>query len=300
VNKENRKNLGYIYSLLFCLVRSLIIVLSKYLLSFFNPWLLGLFYSSIGAISIFLVYKEKSHFREIKKVKILLILIVIGILGSIFNLCLLVGLKHSTAINSSILLRAEIMFSVILGWIFLKEKLTIVDFLGALVMLLGFLFVSEIRINQIKFYLRGDILFLTGAFVVSVNALLIKKLLSYGLSGSVIATYNLTITTIFFTFFTLLFKQYFDFVFLFIGKNFFLVILLGIFIGISYVLYYGALRHIPIWLVKVLVLFIPVFTVIISYVFLSEIITKRQLIGILLTVIGGVIILYNQSSKVTK
>jgi drug/metabolite transporter (DMT)-like permease len=188
------------------------------------------------------------------------------------------------------------MFSAILGWIFLKEKMKTLDFLGVAFMLGGFFLVSGFNPLKFKFNQAGDILFLIQALLLSINALLIKRLLVKGISGFVIASINLLLTSILFFSFSFFLDYISDIGLVFEGINILLVSALGILVGSNYLFYYSALRNIPIWLVKVLVLFVPILTAILGYLFLSEILTQRHFYGIILTIAGGIIILSTQSS----
>lgn len=270
--------------------------MNKLLLKDLNPWLLGLSNSGIGAIFLFLFILGKGGFQEIRRAKgHLTVLIFIGLMGSLYNLGTLMGLKHSTAVNASILLRADIMFSIILGWVFLKERLSLFDFLGIGLMMLGSFLIMKIGILGLQFRWRGDSFFLLATLALSVNAMMIKRLLLDEIPGRIIAVFNATINVIFFATFTLILEQYHNLRFFSEREIFFLVPTLGLLTGITYLLYYGALTHIPIWLVRILMLLIPIFTAVIGYTILAEVINQGQLYGMILTIVGGILILYKQS-----
>ncbi|MCD6318157.1 DMT family transporter [Candidatus Aerophobetes bacterium] len=291
---------GYVNILFLSIANSFVVVLNKLLLTRdFNIWIVGFFNFSIAAALLFSFTLYKSGFQGIRnKESRFATLVFIGLMGFLYNASVLGGLTRSTPVNASILLRADIMFSTILAWIFLKERLFFFDFLGMGLMMFGFFLVTKARIFGFKMHWSGDSLFLLAAIVLSINALMIKKLLSNKVPGSTIAMYNATINAIFFAIFVWVFKQYHDLRF-FEERNFLLILMLGILTGMNYIFYYGALRWLPIWLVRTSVLFIPIFTAIISYGILSEMIIQAQLYGMIFTISGAAIIIYNQS-KISK
>jgi len=105
---------GYSSALLLCITNSFYTVFSKLLLKELDPLLLGFVNSAIGALFLFSLVLFKNEFQKVKRARRkLTLLVLIGLIGSSYNLSVLIGLKYSSAINGGILLRADIMFSVI-------------------------------------------------------------------------------------------------------------------------------------------------------------------------------------------
>lgn len=282
----------------FALMQSCTVVFNKFLLGSLPPLALGFLNTLIASFFLFLMLGPGRE-REIRKVKArILPLICIGGMGFLYNLCKFMGLKFTTAINAGILLRADIMFSIILSSIFLKkEKCLFWDYIGIALMLVGAIVAMGISsLSKLQLRPRGDLFILGSAFVISVNALVIKKLLTGGMKRRTIAMFNTLINASLFAVFLLILGQLKSINFFIVhAKHSSLVMFTGIGLALNFILYYTSLYHIPLWLVRVFMLFVPVFTPFISHLILSEKITSGQLWGIVLTVGGGAIILYHQT-----
>ena len=75
-----------------------------------------------------------------KDFKILAFVIICG--SIIAPLLLLNGLAHTTAIDSSLLLNAEALFTIIIAYVFLKERCAKREYIGVVMLLIGVIFVT--------------------------------------------------------------------------------------------------------------------------------------------------------------
>jgi len=79
--------------------------------------------------------------------------------------------------------------------------------------------------------------------------------------------------------------------------DFLIVILSGIFFSASVILYYKAVQHDEISRIAILFQMGPIFVLVLSFLFLSEILTKNQFIGFLFLLSAGLIISCRQTKK---
>ncbi|MEN3041994.1 MAG: DMT family transporter [Fervidobacterium sp.] len=220
-------------------------------------------------------------------------LVVIGLLGFLLDYTAFMGFKYSTASKGAILLRSDVLFSTLVSIAF-GQKVTLLELIIVILMLFGVFLVSEQSINQLSF-VYSDIFFLFSALFISLNAFVIRSVQTdkkNPTSDNVIAFYN--------NFFTFLFFI------LFLGKNFQLSEFLGIkldpsFLGLLfasifqfliYVFYYHCLRRYPVWLVRSILLLMPVYVSLFSFLFLKEKLTFLQIIGMVI-ILGCALVLTN-------
>jgi drug/metabolite transporter (DMT)-like permease len=121
----------------------------------------------IAAFSILPFYaigEKKVKEKSILNAKDYFILLVIGIIGGgIAPFLFFEGLKNTTASNASVLEGGELLFTVMVGLLFFKEKLTKLGYFGMIITIIGIAFVSlydtKNQNNLYNFRLNvGDIL----------------------------------------------------------------------------------------------------------------------------------------------
>lgn len=107
-------------------------------------------------------------------------LIFVILCGSIIApLLLLNGLNQTTAINSSLLLNAEVLFTVAIAFIFLNERCGKGEYLGILLLLVGVIFVTTNGAFQnlaLSEYLLGNMLIIGACFFWGIDNNLSKLL----------------------------------------------------------------------------------------------------------------------------
>lgn len=135
---------GMIFALSGALTTSCLVVLSRYLLlRGENPLNLAVWFNLVTIIPWIFIFKK--HTTEFKKLSTrnILLLIFIGIAGSIgINFLQALALSSTSAVNFAFLYRTVTVFTIIFAWIFLKEKLTFTKLLLVVFILIGSYFVT--------------------------------------------------------------------------------------------------------------------------------------------------------------
>jgi drug/metabolite transporter (DMT)-like permease len=196
------------------------------------------------------------------------------------------GLQYTTASNTGWIIGTAPVFMAILGFMIYKEKITLLQFGGILIAVLGLLLLigkgDILNIGLIKN--KGDLLVLGSAFTWGVYSMVNKKIsLSYSplmtilylfiMMAIIIIPLNLNTETI-------------QSVINLSSIGWIAVIFLGLFCsGVAYVIWAQALRDMESAKVGAFLYLEPLVTVIAAWFFLNEVITLMMIIsGILITV----------------
>ena len=213
-------------------------------------------------------------------------------LVAVFHLWIQVtGLQYTTASNTGWIIGTAPVFMAILGFIFYKEKITSLQFLGILVALVGLLLlIGKGDITNIGLIEnQGDLLVLGSAFTWGVYSMVNKKIsLSYSplmtilylflMMAVIIIPFNLNTETI---------NSIIDLSFI----SWMWILFLGIFCsGIAYVIWAQALRDMESAKVGAFLYFEPLVTVIAAWIYLNEEITLLMIFSGLLITAGVFIV----------
>ncbi|MEW5922214.1 MAG: DMT family transporter, partial [Bacillota bacterium] len=267
----------------------LYLAVAKLLFSVIHPFLLGLLVCGGTGLFFFLYLLLKRQIGPcLHAGRRLMELHLVGFLAGIIYLLELQGLKLSSAINAGILLRTDLLFSLLLGFFLLRERLSKVDVAAMAAMVAGVLLVMGVSPAEMESFSVGDLMITGAAFILAVNAYLIKGRLK-DVENTIIAFYNTTITALWFAASATAagiwghWGQIPQWGWTLVG----LCTVLNI---AQYLSYYQAIKLLPIWLLRTLSLVTPVITVAAGAALLRDTVTLSQLIGILL-VGGGVVII---------
>jgi drug/metabolite transporter (DMT)-like permease len=213
-------------------------------------------------------------------------------LVAVFHLWIQVtGLQYTTASNTGWIIGTAPIFMAILGFVFYKEKITLLQFLGILVALVGLLLlIGKGDITNIGLIEnQGDLLVLGSAFTWGVYSMVNKKIsLSYSplmtilylflMMAVIIIPFNLNTETI---------NSVINLSFI----SWLWILFLGIFCsGIAYVIWAQALRDMESAKVGAFLYFEPLVTVIAAWFFLQEEITLLMIFSGLLITAGVFIV----------
>lgn len=222
------------------------------------------------------------------------ILILVGSINFILTMCVFLGLRYCTAVNGAILMRSDILFTVLIGYIIFKRGLSLTDWLSIALMIGGVLLV--IRVNPLKFGLNyfGNILILLSALLIAVNAFLIKIRLR-ALQGGIVAFFNNLVSTICFLPFVLMsgtgrqdLSRLYENPYLWLTVSLLALCTMGI------LFYYYSLKRLPLWTVRTLLLFTPIVSIALSSVFLHEPLFPVQIVGMGIMLTGAFWIIWRQ------
>jgi len=213
-------------------------------------------------------------------------------LVAVFHLWIQVtGLQYTTASNTGWIIGTAPVFMAILGFVFYKEKITLLQFLGILVAVAGLLLlIGKGDITNIGLIEnQGDLLVLGSAFTWGVYSMVNKKIsLSYSplmtilylflMMAVIIIPFNLNAETI---------NSVINLSFI----SWVWILFLGVFCsGIAYVIWAQALRDMESAKVGAFLYFEPLVTVIAAWFFLQEAITLLMIFSGLLITAGVFIV----------
>jgi drug/metabolite transporter (DMT)-like permease len=164
-------------------------------------------------------------------------------------------------------------------------------------MVIGSLMVMNIKVSEFQFHCVGDLLFLLSAAIVVCNAFIIKMKLG-SIRNETIAFYNnLVCTGCYFVAF-LISKDYLSIGILRGNQKLSSVL---IFMAITHILiyipYYYSLKKLSVWIVRTVLLLLPVFTIILSRIFLGEVMKTNQVVGVSIVILGALGIILGHRKK---
>jgi drug/metabolite transporter (DMT)-like permease len=210
---------------------------------------------------------------------------VLGLTGvTLYHMFQNFGLQLTTASHSSLMVSVNPVFIALLGRFYLKERMTLKRVLGVALAFLGVVLV----IRPLEFPLNskgviGDLLSLGAALSWAFYSVLSKKVLFY-LDVNKVTLFSIAFGTLF------LFPSMFIFerpVLPVSAWNWFLLLILGLFCsGLAYLFWIKALESVTTTEAGVFLFFLPVVSVTVAHIVLSEPLTLLFGIGALLVMIG--------------
>ncbi|MFH0863511.1 MAG: DMT family transporter [Candidatus Gottesmanbacteria bacterium] len=164
---------GFIYTFLSAFAWAISIIIVRMLLNAgINAYQVS-FWTVIFAIPFWLlVLLNKS--KELKNLSrnTVCILLCLGIIYAAINIVEIFALKYSQAMNFSFINRTVILFTIVLAWIFLGEKLTLKKNILALLIIIGsYLLITKAQSLSLTL---GDSFTLLEAFLIGISNILAK------------------------------------------------------------------------------------------------------------------------------
>lgn len=249
--------------------------------------------SSILLISFILITGKAEKIRKEDRLLFLL--------SSLFNPFLYFlgenfGLKYSTPTISSVIIATIPVFITIVGYFFLKEKLSLLNITGITVSFLG---IGIMLVNP-DFSLNSPVtgvLFLSGAVLAAVIYTIFLKRLAYKYSALTIITYQNMIGVVYFLpLFILVDYSHF----ITVRPNFELIsslIQLSVFASsLAYIFYTMTVKELGVSRASVFTNLIPVVTAIFSAIFISENFTATKITGMAIVIAGVMIAQWKKRS----
>ncbi|NCA75921.1 MAG: DMT family transporter [Alphaproteobacteria bacterium] len=260
---------------------------SSYLLKFYEPVTIIFIRLILSASFLFLILRLFFPAEQVARKDFKLIL-----LSSLFNPFLYFlgenyGLKYSTPTISAVIIATIPVFSPVVAYLTFREKLSRLNFVGIAVSFAGIVIMLIMKDFTLAADIRG-IIFLFGAVLAALfYSVMLKKLTGKYSALLLIAWQNLLGIFLFLPFF-LIFE--FDSVIHtiptagIVGSFLLLSILAS---SVAFVFFAHSVKLLGISKANIYSNLIPVFTAFFSWILLSESITIRKILGILL-VVGGV------------
>jgi len=272
-----------IYISMFSLFWSLLIFLNKVALNSGVKEVPYTIQTTIVSCSLLVIYNILTKRKEFKKVKLehLKILFFIGIFVGTAYILSIYGLRLSTSINYGFLIKSSIVFTLLLAYVFLKEKMDKIKVILMIVFIIGvYLVTTKGKMIVPKI---GDLLILATAFCFS-TALIIQKPLTAKIHPDIVS----------------------------LGRVFFaLLVILSLIpimklnileiIGLKYVLISGLFAaNVTIFLSKtisvssasyltMMSMMVPVIVAILGVIFLKEHMNIFQIVGGLMIIVSGIL-----------
>lgn len=182
---------GYLSAIMVAMLFGVWFTLDKILLNYLHPLALAALVYSLASVFLFVIRLSPLHspileivHRE-SKVEIHIsrrnyfTLFLTALFGAVIAPALyLNGLNQITAVNAALLTNVEILFIILLGIFFLKEKVKPKDIVGFAFLLLGAIFLSTNNLQNFSFdqNLLGSLLVVASCFFWSMDTTLTKFL----------------------------------------------------------------------------------------------------------------------------
>lgn len=182
---------GYLSAIIVAMLFGVWFTLDKILLGYLHPLALAAMVYTMASAFLFLIRLTPLHphileiiHRE-SKVEIHIsrrnyfTLFLTAIFGAVLAPSLyLTGLDQITAVNAALLANVEILFILLLGIFFLKERVKLKDIIGFAFLLVGAIFLSTNNLQNLSFNqnLVGSLLVIASCFFWSMDTILTKFL----------------------------------------------------------------------------------------------------------------------------
>ena len=235
--------------------------------------------------------------------RMMLVMVLIGLLGFLLDFTAFLGLRYSSAGGGTVLLKTDVLMAAVISAVVFKEKFRLWDIGAILMMFCGVL----LTMNVFHLQMSGvnDLFFILSAFFVTLNAFVIQWALHHPktpVKGMTIGFYNNFYAMLLFGIAVLVSGTGGDLAAGVTGDGVWAIALMaGFGQSFVYVFYYAALGRQPVWLVKVFLLLMPVFTTVIETV--AELVTTgttsmtwSRLGGMLLVLAGAAVLLLKKKT----
>lgn len=228
-------------------------------------------------------------------------LAMIGLMGFLLDTTAFIGLQLSPAGIGTALLKCDVLFVNLISVLVYKERFTALDWGLSLVMLLGVFLVLEIDFSHLDLFNVGNVFFILSALFVSINAFLIKEVQhhpTHPAGDGTIAYYNNLITLVLFSLAALITRQVGELGRVAGNGGLALALLLsGVGQTLIYIVYYYDLRHEPVWLVKVILLLMPLAAAVLGLLLFGDGMSAVQMAGFAIVLTGALFILLTHSRR---
>lgn len=280
-----KQTIGHLFAIISILIWSTTFISTKILLRTFTPMEILLYRFILGFLFLIIIYPKKLVLKE-KTHEIYFIFA--GLSGvSLYYLLENMALTYTNASNVGVLVSIAPLFTGLVSFIFLKQKLNKNFFYGFVCAIIGIILISFKDITTLEIHPIGDILAICAAFVWAFYSLLSTKISSLG--------YNMILATRRMFFYGIIFMiimlPFFEFNFdlsLFNDKFIILNILfLSLFAcSICFVIWNISIKILGVVKTSVYIYITPVITLIASFIILNEPITPIMTMGTFLVLCG--------------
>ncbi|NQU39845.1 MAG: DMT family transporter [Lentisphaerae bacterium] len=214
-------------------------------------------------------------------------LLLIGLIGFLLNAAVLLAVRMTSVTNVATLARTDVLFSLLLAAFIFREKVDRSAWWTTPLMLAGIYLLTGIVTRPFGMGNGGDALVLLSAFLVALNAYIIRHT-AQRVDPTLIGFVNTATNSALFVVAALLVPPH-SAGMLALGVAFAhpVALELGCIAAIFFASYYIALRALPVWRVRLLMLMIPVVAALAGTFWLDENITAIEAMGMALICAGA-------------
>ncbi len=276
---------GITIAILSCSFFGLAPVFEKTLLLYMSPLALAALSSLSAGVVLLLVMDVAHKIREITTLSrhdVLLVLLTAGMVGVFGPLFYFMGLKTTSVANTLIIGRSNSMLIALFAWLFLKEKWSVHQLLGSVLMVSGLLVIFTRGFMLGYSFMPGDLYVAGAAFMWASSAVLMKKYLQHIPPEVLVAARNIIGGLV------LVLIAFHDISQINVVQEIPLYLLgLAVFgIILAQLLWYSALEHTSASNVGLASISIPVFGTIFAAFFLGEKLELYQIVGGAMVLLG--------------
>jgi len=240
-------------------------------------------FRAIFVTVVALIYALSTNGKNIKiSKKEFSVIFYIAVVGTLVaDLLFYFALTKISVLNAVLIGHLQPIFIILIGYFILKdEKHSKYDYAGIFIMIFGALLVTTQTLQNLLILRIGTMgdLFVVGATVSWATTGIVARKYLKNMNCGVITFYRFLIAAIFFSIY-LLSKSEFHFG----SVN---QIIIGIIVGVGYILYYEGLKRVKAAQAGALELSTPFFAAILGFLVLGELVTPMQIAGILILCIG--------------
>jgi drug/metabolite transporter (DMT)-like permease len=283
---EKREREGVILVIICVFIHGAHPILGKYGVSLVSPLFFASLTNLIAAAGLILIIllKKESLVILIKK-RFFILLFLIGFFGTtLSNIMFFYGVRLTSGINSAILLQVEPIYSLIIGYLLLKERVSTRQIISTLLIIFGTLMVIYQGTSRMNW---GDILILLTPLCYQVGHFFSKQLLN---ETEISPLFIATGRTFYGGLILLILNQ-------FTGSHEFNILIqpdiLAIFIfygivvyALSYLTFYGAIKRINLSKASAIISVYPAISIILARFILKEVPDFYQLGGFFIIMLG--------------
>lgn len=282
MSSSKNEKIGSIFSLTHAVVWGIYAVLLNKYTQNVPPISFAAWCTLFASISAFIQLISQNKLGELKQRSAYKSLILVTFCIVVFPYTLLfMGTKLTSGLNTSILLLAEIIFTVIFTH-FIGEKTTLPKILGSFTIFFGAILILYKGTLQLNL---GDILIILSTLTYPIGNYYSKKALNHVSSSTIIFTRYLFGSLFIFTFAHLFEPQTNQFEL--IQNNFLLIFIIGsLILGCGKILWYQSLKRLDITKAFLLTMTFPLFSLLFLVITASEQITIQQTIGTFIMLLG--------------
>lgn len=290
--------MGTIYVLLACVFWSFTPIFVKIALREIDPFTLAFLRLALATFILLTIYRRQGNKIKIKEFMNGWVVLgggAIGLSYSLYN----IGLQYTFANVANIITESEVICLVFLGWVFLKENMNLLKWIGIVSCFLGIFFVLFQNVSIHSFFqselLFGNMMIFTGGVCWAFFGLSQKILLSQKDILEVLILVFIIGSIITGVFAALKFQLPLSFNW----QSILSIIVLGLICtGLSYIFLSKGFQRLPASTVGMITTATPILTLLTARLILSEPITGILIGGGLAMVIGIILISFSERKEV--